>query len=240
MKHAIAILAAGLLSMSAAAQAQTVIQQNQGRVAPLQSGTNLSPGNISAGQPQIAGVALPQLPANLQNPMAASQASADIFAFMALFQKLAQEQRQGARESRDAAREAQYAALTDAAERMKQAAAANMQQAQVTGAMAIASGAMSAGMAGAGAQTKPATQGKTMTGTQQGKTAAAASPLQAPTKALTMQEKNSRRWARWAAPSRASPPIWRRPKSTRRKRRLQLPTRRSRSRPKRNRPRRSR
>jgi hypothetical protein len=203
MKLAIALAAAGVLSASLSANAQGIIQPNSPArpglsqtpgAPPTVGGAGMSPGQfgtppgkMAEAQAQIGGVAPPALPspANLMDPRIAGQVSADIYSYMALFQKLADQQRASARESRDVARESQIAALQDAAEKMKQAAAANMQQAQVAGAMAIASGVISMGTV---AQTQSGVPGKSMQGQTTAKSQAS-DQLKAPTKALTSQEK---------------------------------------------------
>jgi hypothetical protein len=183
MKTTTALIAAGLLSASLPAFAQGV-QPNQAKPGPAtlppqinsqqmyqgtgpqlgtmsQTAIPQRPGTVPGAQPQVGSVGVPPLPANLQNPMVASEVSTDIFAVMQLIQQSAQEQRKLARESRDVAREAQVSALESAADKMKQAAAAALQQAQVNGAMAMASGALSMGagaiavLPGAAAQVKP-------------------------------------------------------------------------------------
>lgn len=204
MKLATALIAAGVLSASLPAYAQGVQPNNQIKpgVSPMVGGPTggavgmnpgqfgTPPGKMAEGQAQIGGVAPPPLPspANLMDPRIAGQLSADIYSYMALFQKMADEQRKSARESRDVARESQVAAMQDAADKMKQAAAAAMQQAQVAGAMAIASGAITMGgaaqMQGGAQAVKPGAQGPT-----KGAIADKGEPLKAPTKALTPQEK---------------------------------------------------
>ncbi len=139
---------------------------------------------------QIAGMPLPQLPANLLDAVAANQGNADIYAFLALFQKYAQEMRNTAREQRSGTMEAQVQAMQDAAEKMKQAAAANMQQAQITGAMQIAAGMTQLGAAGAMGQAKPGQpQTAIKSPTANGAANGAAAGIGVPAKALTAQEK---------------------------------------------------
>jgi hypothetical protein len=80
-----------------------------------------------------------------------NQVTADIFAFMALFQKLAQEMRNTARTQRTAESQAQITSLQNAAEKMKDAAAQRLTAAIVQGAMQIAGGLLQAGLSAASA-----------------------------------------------------------------------------------------
>lgn len=75
-----------------------------------------------------------------------SQVAADIYDFMALFQKMAQEMRNTARTQRTTEGQAQTTALLNAADKMKEAAGQRFTAAVVQGAFQIASGAVQAGM----------------------------------------------------------------------------------------------
>lgn len=75
-----------------------------------------------------------------------TQVTADIFAFMALFQKLAQQMRDTARTQRTSEMQAQVSALQGAAEKMKEAAAERFNAAIVQGSMQIAGGIVQMGM----------------------------------------------------------------------------------------------
>jgi len=77
--------------------------------------------------------------------------SADIFSFMALFQKIAQEMRNTARMERNTELQAQVTALQNAAEQMKTAAAFRFAAGMVQGAFQIAGGPMQIGMGAASA-----------------------------------------------------------------------------------------
>lgn len=78
--------------------------------------------------------------------LGAEQVSADIYAFMALFQKLAQSMRDTARMQRDTATQAQVSALQNAADKMKTAAEARFSAAIAQAAMQIVGGVMQAGL----------------------------------------------------------------------------------------------
>lgn len=75
------------------------------------------------------------------------QVTADIYTFMALFQKLAQQMRNTAREQRGAELQEQVSALQNAAEKMKDAAQQRFAAAMIQGAFQIAGGAMQIGSA---------------------------------------------------------------------------------------------
>ncbi|GAB1387133.1 hypothetical protein MASR1M59_22810 [Melaminivora sp.] len=74
-----------------------------------------------------------------------SQVSADIYAFMALFQKMAQEMRNTARTQRTAEFQGQISSLQNAAEKMKEAAGQRFTAAIVQGVTQITSGLAQAG-----------------------------------------------------------------------------------------------
>lgn len=78
-----------------------------------------------------------------------NQVSADIYAFMALFQQMAQQMRDTARTQRTTEMQAQVTSLQNAAEQMKTAAAERFSAAIAQGAMQIAGGLMQAGMSAA-------------------------------------------------------------------------------------------
>lgn len=80
----------------------------------------------------------------------------DMYAVMALFQKMAQEQRNAAREVRGAEMQAQVSSLKDAAQEIRSAAQDRFVGAVVSGAMQIVGGAISmgAGIAGGAASLK--------------------------------------------------------------------------------------
>lgn len=77
------------------------------------------------------------------------QVSADIYTFMALFQKLAQTMRDTARSQRDSEMRAQVASLQAAADQMRTAAGLRFANAIATGVGQMVGGMMQAGMAGA-------------------------------------------------------------------------------------------
>ncbi|CAN7501151.1 type III secretion system translocon subunit SctB [Acidovorax sp. LjRoot117] len=81
-----------------------------------------------------------------------TQVTADIFAFMALFQKLAQQMRDTARTQRTTDMQAQVSSLQNAAEKMKDAAAERLTAAIVQGSMQIAGGVMQMGLSGMSAK----------------------------------------------------------------------------------------
>jgi len=81
-----------------------------------------------------------------------TQVSADIFSFMALFQKLAQQARDTARTQRTSDMQAQVSSLQNAAEKMKDAAAERLTAAIVQGSMQIAGGVMQMGLSGMSAK----------------------------------------------------------------------------------------
>lgn len=78
-----------------------------------------------------------------------TQVTADIYAFMALFQKLAQQMRDTARTQRSGEMQSQVSALQNAAEKMKDAAAHRLTGAIAQGAMQIAGGVAQAGFSAA-------------------------------------------------------------------------------------------
>lgn len=80
-----------------------------------------------------------------------SQVSADIYAFMALFQKLAQTMRDNARLDRSTQMQAQVGAMNDAADQMRESAALRFAGGIVSGALQIAGGAAQMGMSAASA-----------------------------------------------------------------------------------------
>ncbi len=80
-----------------------------------------------------------------------SQVSADIYTYMALFQKMAQQMRNTAREQRTAEFQGQISSLQSAAEKMKEAAGQRFAAAIVQGVTQIASGLVQAGMSTAAA-----------------------------------------------------------------------------------------
>lgn len=84
--------------------------------------------------------------------LSGADVSADIYTFMALFAKLAQEMRGAAREQRTAEMQAQVSALTSAAEQMKEAAALKFAGAVIQGAMQVAGGMMQVGFSMASAK----------------------------------------------------------------------------------------
>lgn len=93
----------------------------------------------SASQAGASGVA------NSLGNLTETQVSADIYAVMALFQKMAQEQRNAAREVRTTEMQAQVGALKDAAQEIRNAAQERFVGAVVAGAMQIAGGVASIG-----------------------------------------------------------------------------------------------
>lgn len=90
---------------------------------------------------------LPQDMARKLAAMSQQDVLVDSFAFMALFQKMAQTMRESAMQDRTASMERQLSALDDAASKMKEAAAQRFAAAVVSGAIQIASGALQAGVA---------------------------------------------------------------------------------------------
>lgn len=80
-----------------------------------------------------------------------SQVNADIYAFMALFQKLAQTMRDNARLDRSAQMQSQVTALKDAAGQMRESAALRFAGGIVSGALQVAGGAAQMGMSAASA-----------------------------------------------------------------------------------------
>ena len=80
-----------------------------------------------------------------------SQVTADIYTFMALFQKLAQTMRDNARMDRSAQMQSQVTALKDAAGQMRESAALRFAGGIVSGAMQIAGGAAQMGLSAASA-----------------------------------------------------------------------------------------
>lgn len=77
--------------------------------------------------------------------------TADIYSFMALFQKIAQSMRNTARTERTTALQGQTSAMQNAAEQMKTTAALRFAAGVVSGSMQIAGGVMQAGMSAASA-----------------------------------------------------------------------------------------
>jgi len=101
-------------------------------------------------------------PAELDKKMAAESSNslgklggedvtADIYSFMALFQKIAQSMRNTARTERTTALQGQVSSMQNAAEQMKTTAALRFAGAVVSGSMQIAGGVMQAGMSAASA-----------------------------------------------------------------------------------------
>jgi hypothetical protein len=82
--------------------------------------------------------------------MGEQDVGADMYAVMALFQKMAQEMRNSAREVRGAEMQSQITSLKDAAQNIRDAAQERMVGAIVSGSMQIVGGAMSLGMGIAG------------------------------------------------------------------------------------------
>jgi len=82
---------------------------------------------------------------NAFNGYSGEDLHADIFSFMAMFQKIAQEMRTSARNDREASLQAEVSTLTQAAEKMKDAAAERFKSAMVQGICSIASGAIQVG-----------------------------------------------------------------------------------------------
>lgn len=89
-----------------------------------------------------------QISANLSS-FSDTQVSADIFSFMALFQKLAQQMRDTARTQRTTDMQTQVSALQNAAEKMTDAAAERLTAAIAQGSMQIAGGMMQMGLSAA-------------------------------------------------------------------------------------------
>ncbi|HYC37693.1 MAG TPA: type III secretion system translocon subunit SctB [Usitatibacter sp.] len=90
---------------------------------------------------------------------ASTNLHADIFTFMALFQKMAQDMRQTARLDREMQLQAQVSTLQAAADQIKQAAQAKFQAAIISGAMQIGAGAVQIGAAGMSAKTLSGAKG---------------------------------------------------------------------------------
>ena len=104
----------------------------------------LTPPNLdgAGGKPELAGA--------IEALKGLSESSApDIFAMMALFQQISQEQRNAARMERQAGMEAQVTALLSAADKIKEAAAERFAGALAQGISQIASGAISVAAGGA-------------------------------------------------------------------------------------------
>lgn len=103
----------------------------------------------------------------------------DMYAVMALFQKMAQEMRNSAREVRGSEMQSQIGALKGAAQEIRDAAEERMKGAIVAGAMQIVGGAMSVGMGVAGGAMQIKAGAKTIESAQlgnQAKTAGALNP----------------------------------------------------------------
>lgn len=120
-----------------------------GRNAALDANLPLTAGMAAPGDLDSSGAA--SASQNLAK-LTSDDVSADLYTFMALFAKLAQEMRGAAREQRTAEMQAQVSALTSAAEKMKEAAALKFAGAVVQGAMQIAGGAMQVGFSMASAK----------------------------------------------------------------------------------------
>lgn len=114
---------------------------SKGAVGDKLASMGLTPPSIGTGSPTDVSKALIGLEQNVQT---------DLFAVMALFQKLAQEQRNTARADRASAMDAQVQTLMSAADAIREAATERMIGAMTAGAFQIAGGAMQVGM-GAGA-----------------------------------------------------------------------------------------
>ena len=115
----------------------------------LLDGQNKPPTDLLKPPPE--GVDNTKALANLSS-LSDTQVTADIYAFMALFQKLAQQMRDTARTQRTTDLQAQVSSLQNAAEKMKDAAAQRLTAAIVQGAMQIAGGALQMGMSGLSAK----------------------------------------------------------------------------------------
>ncbi|MFJ1301996.1 type III secretion system translocon subunit SctB [Pseudomonadota bacterium AL_CKDN230030165-1A_HGKHYDSX7] len=113
---------------------------SKGTVGDKLASMGLTPPSIGSGSPD-ASKALGGLEQGVQT---------DIYAVMALFQKLAQDQRNAARADRAAAMDAQVQTLMSAADKIRDAAAERFAGAMAAGAFQIAGGIMQVGM-GAGA-----------------------------------------------------------------------------------------
>lgn len=99
--------------------------------------------------------------------LGATDVAGDIYAVMALFQKMAQEQRNSAREVRTSEMTAQVQSLFSAADEIRNAAQDRFVGAVVAGAMQIAGGVAQAGLAGSSFG-KDAVKAGALTGTGQG------------------------------------------------------------------------
>jgi hypothetical protein len=114
----------------------------------------LDAARLLGSQSKSATDALPPPPEKVDNAKALAgltslgdtQVNADIYAFMALFQKLAQQMRDTARTQRTSEMQSQVSALQNAAEKMKDAAAQRLTAAIVQGVAQIAGGLMQMGM----------------------------------------------------------------------------------------------
>ena len=100
----------------------------------------------------LGGTGTPSLPTGAATSslgaMGAADVNADIYAFMALFQKMAQDMKATARLDREQALTAQATALQSAADQMKAAAEERLQAAIIQGATQIGGGVMQMGAAG--------------------------------------------------------------------------------------------
>ena len=94
--------------------------------------------------PPVKGAPPGEVSAALAN-LPSDQIQADMYAVMALFQKLAQEQRNSAREVRNSEMQAQISTLQSAAQEIRKAAADRLTGAIISGVMQMAAGAMQVG-----------------------------------------------------------------------------------------------
>jgi hypothetical protein len=108
------------------------------------------------------------------NGYSAEDLHVDIFAFMAMFQKIAQEMRSSARMDREASLQAEVSTLNAAAEKMKEAASERFKSAITQGICSIASGAIQMGSAGYSMKTMASAHSSTSLGA--GKQGPAMSP----------------------------------------------------------------
>lgn len=131
---------AGATSANGSNQAFTEIS-DQG-VGNLESGVPRQPSDLPA--PDLTRSA-PGAAANALSSLLPQDATTDIYAVMALFQKLAQEQRTAAREVRHNEMQAQVSTLQSAADEIRNAAKDRLVGAIVSGVMQIGAGAMQIG-----------------------------------------------------------------------------------------------
>lgn len=124
----------------------TDISAKQGK--PLTLDSQQTSTNATLMTPQTEGTNHTETAANLSG-FSETQVSADIFAFMALFQQLAQQMRDTARTQRTTDMQAQVTSLQNAVEKMKEAAGQRLTAAIVQGAMQIVGGLAQMGMSGA-------------------------------------------------------------------------------------------